>query len=76
MSLSSRLFIAYLFGLRIVRAGNPAAKIAIFTRPRHLLPARLPACPPAHLLDRYAEGVIPVCCLKYLPKNDWFEKFR
>ena len=38
-----------------------------------------PACPsarPPHLLDRYAEGVIPVCCLKYLPKNDWFEKFR
>ena len=26
-------------------------------------------------LRRYSDGDIPVCSLKYLPRNDWLEKF-
>lgn len=29
-----------------------------------------------HPLRLYRDGEVPVCCLKYLPKNDWVEKLR
>lgn len=58
-------------GRGFLPADNGTTKIPLAERDSYL------AAAPAHQpLRLYREGLVPVCCLKYLPKKDWVEKLR